>query len=173
MRLKIWPLDGIHRCTSKGFMIFIPFGTAFYLRLDVPHAGCFRGQGNLSLHCTFQCGENVGNARDLFYMDPHIDRATELGNQDEFIYSWCSPETENPEVDIPVIDDRALLHWQQRYYLASWDYYVKYRVFDSTGDIIGPLLIEKENKRKRKLTNTSLEEHKTDHTTSNERTRTT
>ena len=171
MRLKIWPLDGIHRAKCKGYMLFIPFGTALFLRSDVPHAGCFGGQGNLRLHCAFQCAENIGNSRDLFYLDSDADRATELGNQDEFIYSWCSPETENPTVDIPVIDDRASLHWQQKYYLASWDYYVKYRVFDSTVDIIGPLPIERENKRKGKSKNTSSDEHQTDNSTSNERAR--
>ena len=123
MKLKIWPLDRIHCKRCKGYLIHIPFGTAFFLWSDVPHGGCYRCEGNIHFHCAFQCEDNVGDDRDLLYMDCDIKKTTEYGDQNCFIYSYCDANIVNPDISIPVVNDREVLYMQQKYYLVSWDAY--------------------------------------------------
>lgn len=68
-------------------MLHIPFGTAFFLRSDVPHSGCFGYRGNIFLHCAFQCEDNIGEDQWLFYIDPEVVKDKKLGDQKLLIYS--------------------------------------------------------------------------------------
>ena len=119
-------------------MIHIPFGTVLFLRSDVPHAGCYGSAGNLRLHCSFQCADNIGEDLELFYLDKYCQEESKLGDQKQYIYTKCNIEYDEP-TPIPIVDNRANVFWQQEYYMSQWKVYTDWRTTDGVEKMIAPI----------------------------------
>ena len=119
-------------------MIHIPFGTVLFLRSDVPHAGCYGSAGNLRLHCSFQCADNIGEDLELFYLDKFCQEESKLGDQKQYIYTKCNIEYDDP-TPIPIVDNRANVFWQQEYYMSQWKVCTDWRTIDGAEKMIAPI----------------------------------